>query len=130
MVNTARRPEHRIVHNDFRRKAMQALAEKVEVVANELVVRDAIPADAERCARIFYDAFESIATRHNLPVEPSSPEFTRFKVSEMLTSAGFAGLVAERAGVVLGSAFVDERDVIVGIGPVTVDPAAQDHSAG
>src|SRR5947209_9045334 len=109
---------------------MQALAETAEVMANELVVRDATPADAEPCARIFYDAFAAIATRHHLPVEPSSPEFTRFKVGQMLTSDGFAALVAERAGVLVGSAFVDERDVIAGIGPVTVDPAAQDHGAG
>ena len=48
----------------------------------------------------------------------------------MLSSDGFAGLVAERDGEVLGSAFVDERDVIAGIGPVTVDPAAQDDGIG
>jgi len=29
-------------------------------------------------------------------------------------------------GPVLGSAFVDERGVIAGIGPVTVDPSTQD----
>ena len=48
----------------------------------------------------------------------------------MLANDGFAGLVAERAGAMLGSAFVDERGVIAGIGPVTVDPAAQDDGIG
>ncbi len=93
-------------------------------------VREAGPADAEECGRIFYDAFASIAARHNLPTEPGSPEFTRFKVGEMIGHDGFAGLVAERSGEVVGCAFVDERGPIAGIGPVTVDPGAQDAGVG
>jgi predicted N-acetyltransferase YhbS len=94
------------------------------------IVREATPEDGEDCGRIFYDAFESIATRHNLPVEPASREFTRYMVGQMLANDGFVGLVAERGGEVLGSAFVDERTVIAGIGPVTIDPAEQDVGAG
>jgi GNAT superfamily N-acetyltransferase len=93
-------------------------------------VRAATPQDGDDCGRIFYDAFDSIATRHNLPVEPGSREFTRFMVGEMLANDGFAGLVADRGGEVLGSAFVDQRTVIAGIGPVTIDPAAQDIGVG
>jgi len=109
---------------------MHVQANAVERVATGVSVREAIPEDAESCGRIFYDAFESIAAQHNFPVEPGSPEFTRFKVGDMLASEGFAGLVAERAGEVLGSAFVDERAAIAGIGPVTVDPSAQDEGIG
>jgi GNAT superfamily N-acetyltransferase len=109
---------------------MHVQTDTTERLATGVIVRAATPQDADSCGRIFYDAFESIGARHNLPVEPGSPEFTRFKVGEMLASDGFAGLVAERAGEVLGSAFVDERGVIVGIGPVTVDPAAQDDGIG
>ena len=104
---------------------MSAAAE-IKRLATGTVVREATAQDAGSCARIFYDAFESIATQHNFPVEPPSRDFTDFKVSEMLSSDGFFGLVAEREGELLGSAFVDERAVIAGIGPVTVDPAAQD----
>src|SRR5512133_693430 len=103
---------------------------QTETRATRVTVRDATAADADTCGRIFYDAFASIAARHNLPIEPGSPEFTRFKVGEMLVHEGFAALVAERDGEVLGSAFVDERAVIAGIGPVTVDPAAQDGGVG
>jgi GNAT superfamily N-acetyltransferase len=99
-------------------------------VVTGVIVRDATPADAESCGRIFYDAFESIATRHRLPIEPSSREFTRFAVGQMLATEDVAGLVAERAGEVLGCAFVDERAVIAGIGPVTVDPVVQDDGIG
>ncbi|HEY1366607.1 MAG TPA: GNAT family N-acetyltransferase [Gaiellaceae bacterium] len=95
-----------------------------------LIVRDATAADADVCGRIFYDAFESIASRHNLPVEPTSPEFTRFVVGVMLATDGCAGLVAERDGEVVGSAFVDERGPIAGVGPITVGPTAQDDGVG
>jgi GNAT superfamily N-acetyltransferase len=109
---------------------MHAQGGTTETLATGLIARDATPGDAECCARIFYDAFESIATQHNLPVEPGSPDFTRFKVAEMLASDGFAGLVAEHAGEVLGSVFVDQRGVISGIGPVTVDLLSQDLGVG
>ena len=100
------------------------------LAATGVIVRDATPADAESCGQIFYDAFASIATRHRLPIEPSSREYTRVAVTHMLANGGVAGLVAERAGEVVGSAFVDERATIAGIGPVTVDPAAQDDGIG
>jgi predicted N-acetyltransferase YhbS len=109
---------------------MQAQAQTMEAAGTEVIVREATPLDADGCARIFYDAFESIATGHNFPVEPSSREFTRFKVGELLGSDGIAGLVAERSGEIQGSAFIDERSVIAGIGPVTVDPATQDDGIG
>jgi predicted N-acetyltransferase YhbS len=109
---------------------MPAEATRNEPRTTELLVREATASDAERCGRIVYDAFAAIASRHNLPVEPDSPEFTRFKVCEMLSSDGFAGLVAERDGEVLGSTFVDERSAVAGIGPVTVDPAVQDDGVG
>ena len=95
-----------------------------------LSIREATSDDSAACARIFYDAFVCIADRHNFPAEPPSAEFTSFKVGEMLVSDGFAALVAERDGQILGSAFVDERAAIAGIGPVTVDPAAQDGGIG
>jgi predicted N-acetyltransferase YhbS len=102
----------------------------LDAPAGELTIRPATIADGERCAEIFYDAFAAIATRHSFPVEPGSPVFTRYRVSEMLATEGFVGLVADRAGEVIGSAFVDERSSIAGIGPVTVAPATQDQGVG
>jgi predicted N-acetyltransferase YhbS len=109
---------------------VQAHEEALDSAAAELSIRVATTGDADNCGQIFYDAFESIAARHNLPVEPDSPEFTRFLVGVMLANPGCAGLVAERAGRVVGSGFVDERGPIAGIGPVTVDPDAQDDGVG
>lgn len=105
-------------------------AQATEAPANGVIVRQATPDDFESCGRIFYDAFEAIAARHNFPVEPGSPEFTRVHVGGLIANDGIAGFVAERAGEPLGSAFVDERGVIAGIGPVSVDPGAQDDGVG
>jgi predicted N-acetyltransferase YhbS len=100
------------------------------VTERTLIVREATPADADECGRIFYDAFEAIADRHNLPVEPGSPQFTRFLVGERLADDGFLSLVAERDNEIVGCAFVDERGVIAGIGPVAVAPSAQNMGVG
>jgi len=94
------------------------------------LVREATAQDADSCARVFYDAFESIAIQHNLPVEVPSREFASFVISDRLSSDGFFGLVAERGGEVAGGAFVDERAAIAGIGPVAVDPAAMNDGIG
>jgi GNAT superfamily N-acetyltransferase len=109
---------------------METEVKSTQAARPGVVVREAVADDADVCGRIFYDAFESIATRHNLPVEPGSPEFTRLATGRMLTGEGFAGVVAERVGDVIGCAFVDERGVVAGIGPVTVDPGAQDDGVG
>jgi len=95
-----------------------------------LTIREVSLADADSCGQIFYSAFESIASQHNFPVEPGSPEFTNYKIGEMLESRGIFGIVAEYHGAVVGSAFVDERASIAGIGPVTVDPAFQNAGVG
>jgi GNAT superfamily N-acetyltransferase len=109
---------------------MPVQAETIQPPAIRPTVREATVEDGDECGRIFYDAFASIATRHNLPIEPPSREFTRFMVGEMLANDGVVGLVADRGGEILGSAFVDRRTVIAGIGPVTIDPAAQDVGVG
>jgi predicted N-acetyltransferase YhbS len=93
-------------------------------------IRDATPADAEHCGRIFYAAFDSIASRHGFPVEADSSEFTRWKVQALLDDPHVHAFVAERDGAVVGSVFLDERSSIVGVGPVSVDPQAMDAGTG
>ncbi len=95
-----------------------------------LNLREATQDDAEAFGRIFYDAFESIANRHNFPVEAGSPEFADFLVGQMLANDGYVAIVAERDGKMVGGAFVEERAAVAGIGPVAVDPAAQDAGVG
>ncbi|HZA09878.1 GNAT family N-acetyltransferase [Mycobacterium sp.] len=96
----------------------------------DLKIREATADDAAVCGRIMFDAFESLATRHSFPIEPGTPEFADFQLKSMLTTDGIYGLVAERAGEILGGALQDERGKIVAIGPVMVDPAVQDAGVG
>jgi L-amino acid N-acyltransferase YncA len=107
-----------------------ALAHTASTPHRELTTREATPDDADVVGRIFFDAFESIATRHGFPTEPPSPDFTAWRAQWMLHHPGFHGIVAERGGELIGSCFVDERAAIAGIGPVTVVPAEQDAGAG
>jgi predicted N-acetyltransferase YhbS len=102
----------------------------VAAPAAAFTIREATPDDAEAVGRIFYDAFEAIASRHAFPTEPPAREFTGWRAQWMLHHPGFHGLVAERDGVVVGSSFVDERSVVAGIGPVTVEPGVQDAGVG
>lgn len=95
-----------------------------------LQIREAKAGDAEVLGRIFFDSFESLATRHAFPVEPGTPEFTDFQMKSMLAADGIFGVVAERDGEIIGSGFQDERGAIVGVGPISVDPSAMDVGVG
>ena len=48
----------------------------------------------------------------------------------LLEHPGFYGVVAERDGAIIGSNFLDERSTIVGVGPISVDPAVQNQGVG
>jgi predicted N-acetyltransferase YhbS len=96
----------------------------------DVSIRRATPADAGACADIMFAAFESFATRHAFPIEPGTPEFTGIQIESMLATDGIYGVIAERSGEVLGSAFADERGLIVGIGPVSVDPGVKRGGVG
>jgi GNAT superfamily N-acetyltransferase len=86
--------------------------------------------DAEVCGRICYDAFCAISAAHNFPADFPSPEVAVGVLSMMLGHPGFYVVVAEGNGTIVGSNAVDERSLIAGIGPITVDPAAQNSGAG
>jgi GNAT superfamily N-acetyltransferase len=96
----------------------------------DVTIREASLADADVCGPIFYSAFEAIAGQHNFPIEPGSTAFTNYKIAELLETPGIYGVVAERDRTVVGSAFVDERAPIAGIGPVTVAPTFQNAGVG
>ena len=51
-------------------------------------------------------------------------------VRRMLSHPGFYSVVAEMDGRVVGSNFLDVRNTIAGVGPITIDPAAQNQAIG
>jgi len=86
--------------------------------------------DANTCGLICYAAFKAIADQHNFPPDFPSPAIATTLLSELLAHPNVYGVVAELDGRVVGSNFVDERSMIAGIGPITVDPAVQNRAVG
>src|SRR5688572_26080161 len=95
--------------------------------ASQLTLRPARPEDAADPGRICYEAFRSIAGRHNITPAFPSPDVATARLVGLLSHDGFYKVVAERDGEVVGSNFIDERSPIAGVGPITIDPGAQDR---
>jgi len=96
----------------------------------ELILRPGVIEDAKECGRVCYEAFKSIADHHKFPPEMPSVEFATALMTMRLSSPGFYSVVAELAGKVVGSIFLDERSVIVGAGPLSVDPHVMNATIG
>jgi GNAT superfamily N-acetyltransferase len=86
--------------------------------------------DAAAVGAICYRAFKALAEAHNFPVDFPSPEIATGLLSGLISHQGFFDLVAEIDGKIVGSNFLDERNPISGIGPVTIDPDLQNDGAG
>ena len=93
-------------------------------------IRDASKADSQMCGRILYDAFGDLAERHNFPPDFPSAEAATGLASMLIGAPGFYGVVAEEAGKIVGSNFMDERSPIFGIGPISVTPGVQNRAIG
>ena len=96
----------------------------------ELMIRRAGLEDAPVCGRICYDAFNTLNARHGFPCDFPGPDATTGVLSMMFSHPGFYCLVAEIGGRIVGSNCLDERSMIAGVGPITVDPESQNSGAG
>ena len=96
----------------------------------DLIVRLATPQDVSICGDICYRAFASINAAHNFPCDFPNSEAAVGAINGMFNAPGFYCVVAERNGRILGSNCLDERSLIHGIGPITVDPDTQNHGVG
>jgi GNAT superfamily N-acetyltransferase len=95
-----------------------------------LTLRRGVSTDAKECGRIVFEAFKSVADRHNFPQDFPSPEVGAMLMSFLLTHPGFYSTVAELDGQIVGSNFLDERSEIAGVGPISVDPNAYGKGYG
>ena len=98
--------------------------------ASRLGIRPAAAADAEAAGRIMHDAFAGIAAAHGFPKDIPSREAGIGLAGALLADPGHFGVVAELGGVVVGSNFLAEADVVRGVGPITVDPEWQQAGIG
>lgn len=96
----------------------------------DVKLRPGRPEDADACGIICYQAFRRIAGEHNYPPDFPAPEVATGLLSMLFGHPGFYSVVAEVNGKVVGSNFLDERSTILGVGPITVDPAVQNHGIG
>jgi predicted N-acetyltransferase YhbS len=94
------------------------------------LLRRGRPEDAAACGVICFEAFKAISSEHNFPWDFPSAEVATEVMQQLLPHPGFYSVVAERGGAVIGSNFLDERGPIAGIGPITIDPAAQNDGVG
>jgi predicted N-acetyltransferase YhbS len=95
-----------------------------------VTLRAGAPGDATACGTICFEAFKSISGEHNFPWDLPSAEVGIGLIKDLLSHSGFYSVVAEADGRIVGSNFMDERGTIAGIGPITVDPAVQNHGIG
>jgi len=93
-------------------------------------VREARIEDWRDAGRICHDAFATLADLHGFPHDFPTVEAAAEPIRWMIEHPRFYGVVAEAGGHIVGSSFLDERGTILGIGPVSVDPSAQDHRVG
>ncbi|MFI7706773.1 GNAT family N-acetyltransferase [Nonomuraea sp. NPDC049480] len=96
----------------------------------DLVLRGGTVDDARDCGRICFESFARLADDHGFPHDFPSMEAAAETIETLLTHPGFYSVVAELDGRIAGSNFLDERSPVVGVGPITVDPAAQNHGIG
>jgi GNAT superfamily N-acetyltransferase len=98
--------------------------------AGEVAIREAEPADAEACAQICFDAFGAIQDQHRFPRDFPVLEAATGLIGAWIPHPSIWGIVAELDGRIVGSNFLDERDPIRGVGPITVDPHGQNAGVG
>jgi GNAT superfamily N-acetyltransferase len=95
-----------------------------------LVLRAGRIEDAERGGTIVYEAFKTIAEGHNFPPDFPSAEVAQGLVASLLSRTDVYSVVAEADGRVVGSNFLWESGSIAGVGPITIDPSAQNAAVG
>jgi predicted N-acetyltransferase YhbS len=95
-----------------------------------LELRPGTSNDIKACAVICYAAFEAIADQHNFPRDFPSLEASEQLIASLLSRDDIYSVVAETNSRVIGSNFLWETAPIVGVGPITVDPAVQNSTVG
>ena len=95
-----------------------------------ITIRPATPADAASAGQIYFNAFGTLNRSHNFPLDFPAVEHSTGLLTMLFSAPGFFCVVAEDNNRILGSNCLDERSIIHGIGPITVDPAAQNRRVG
>jgi hypothetical protein len=90
-----------------------------------ITIRQARQGDAAECGRIIFEAVKTLADQHGFPPGFPSIDAAIGVASMLMATPGFHDVVAEDDHRILGVNFVDLRSRIAGVGPIAVDPKAQ-----
>jgi predicted N-acetyltransferase YhbS len=99
-------------------------------VDSAVTIRRAQPEDAAAAGEICFQAFHKISSEHNFPPDIPDPRRGVGLLGSLFPHPGFYCVVAEADGRIVGSNCLDERSAIAGVGPITVDPKAQNRGIG
>ena len=80
--------------------------------------------------RICFEAFKGISEAHGFPLDLPSVETAQAVIGWMVGNPRAHGVAAVEDGKLLGSNFVTIHDETAGVGPITIDLAAQGRGLG
>lgn len=95
-----------------------------------ITIRPIANTDTEACGRIIYEAFKRFHDRHQFPRDFQTLEDAVQLTGLFVDHPAIFGVVAQIDGRVVGSNFLDERNLIRGVGPITVAPDVQERGVG
>lgn len=95
-----------------------------------LKLRAGVPQDADKLGTIVFEAFKTISEKHNFPPDFPTAETAVGFARLLLSRSDIYSVVAELDGETVGSNFLWEGNYVAGIGPITVDPNAQNSAIG
>jgi predicted N-acetyltransferase YhbS len=106
------------------------MSDAVAADATRVTLREVRPEDADACAQILFEAFGEIHDHHRFQRDFPVPEAASSLMAAWIPNPAVWGVVAEIDGRIVGSNFLDERDPIRGVGPITVSPDGQNAGVG
>jgi predicted N-acetyltransferase YhbS len=101
-----------------------------EEVAVTIELRPARAEDVPELGRICYEAFKDISERHGFPSDFASVEFAQQVVGMLVQQEDVYGVAAFDGAAAKGSNYINLWGDAAGIGPVSVDIAAQGQGIG
>ena len=93
-------------------------------------LRSVLPDDADAVGTMVYEAFKDTAERHNFEPAFPSPELAQVIVRLLVQTEGYATYLLTDGDRPVACNFGDERDEVVGVGPVAVAVDKQGQGLG
>ncbi len=97
---------------------------------DDLTLTTVLPDQAEAVGTLVYEAFKDIAERHNFEPGFPNPQLAQVVVRLLAQTEGYESYLLTEAGRPVACNFGDERDEVIGVGPVAVAVDRQGRGLG